>query len=314
MNALSESYRKVRYDLRPAKQVERLIMIDALRRLSCAGFPISDYHYTGMGSIHFYDFTLFHKYVGITRMTSVEASMRVKKRVSFNKPFGLIKVRMADVGEVIAELSKRAKHFVWLDYDSHVKESYAADAMQAAIRCKAGSIIVITVDVDIASHGPSSRSLRDEFKIEFGDRLPAKLKPSAFTPGQFPQTCATILSRAIQQGLQGRQGVSFQTLFYFVYQDGHRMLTIGGMIVDEAARRRLQRSSIMGVSYLRQSIEDAPFEIRVPVLTRKERLYIDANMPSSENWRPTEFELDAEDLRAYREIYRFAPNYAELIL
>ena len=63
----TRSYMKVRYDLRPAKQVERRMIIDALHKLARAGVDISRYQYTGMGSIHFVDFVLFHKMLVLVR-------------------------------------------------------------------------------------------------------------------------------------------------------------------------------------------------------------------------------------------------------
>ncbi len=57
-----------------------------------------------------------------------------------------------------------------------------------------------------------------------------------------------------------------------------------------------------------------PFSIEVPVLTRKERLHLDQFMPQSDpDWAPSEFEMDMDDLQAYRSIYRFNPIYAELL-
>ena len=63
MNLPTESYQKVHYELRPAKQVERRMLVDALLGLAVAGFPIQDYQYTGMGSIYFIDFILFHRFL-----------------------------------------------------------------------------------------------------------------------------------------------------------------------------------------------------------------------------------------------------------
>ena len=55
----SESYLRVQYELRPAKQVERRMIIDALRKLAMAGFEIEDYNYVGFGSIYFVDFSFY---------------------------------------------------------------------------------------------------------------------------------------------------------------------------------------------------------------------------------------------------------------
>jgi hypothetical protein len=37
-------------------------------------------------------------------------------------------------------------------------------------------------------------------------------------------------------------------------------------------------------------------------------------MPAKENWRPTEVELDDEDVAQFSKIYRFFPTYAELFM
>ena len=87
MSTPTQSYLKVPYDLRPAKQVERRMLIDAFHRLTSAGFPIADYQYTGMGSIYFVDFILFHKLLGMDKLLSVEFDKDIEKRVKFNAPF-----------------------------------------------------------------------------------------------------------------------------------------------------------------------------------------------------------------------------------
>ena len=65
--------------------------------------------------------------------------------------------------------------------------------------------------------------------------------------------------------------------------------------------------------YYRKSLRERAYEIRVPRLTRKERLSLDRAMPCKDGWRPKEFELPSEDVLAYWDIYRFFPAYAELL-
>ena len=314
MNDLSLSYRKVRYDLRPAKQVERLMLIDALRRLASCGFRIADYQYTGMGSVHFYDFSLLHRYAGIWRMLSVEASRAIKKRVEFNCPYALIDVKLAKIGSVIRKVDPALDHLMWLDYDSTLQVSYLADVTQAISHCKPGSIIIITVDTEPPKALRSSKQIRDHFVSVFGDLLPANQRLANFTPKQLPWLNAQLIWRAIQRGLNGQDENEFQLLFHFLYKDGHRMLTVGGMLVNEDVRRRLQSSTLSSTCYIRTRIGERPYQIRVPVITRKERLYLDSAMPCADDWMPDEFEIGKRDLRAYRDIYRFAPQFAELIL
>ena len=37
-------------------------------------------------------------------------------------------------------------------------------------------------------------------------------------------------------------------------------------------------------------------------------------MPCDDSWLPNEFEASTEEIKAYREIYRFLPSYAELLV
>jgi hypothetical protein len=290
------------------------MIIDALRRLGSDGFPIADYQYTGMGSVHFYDFSLFHRYAGLNRMLSVEASKAIEKRVKFNCPYGVITVKISRIGTVIPSLSRRRHHLLWLDYDSTLRSSYLADITQAISHCRPGSIVLTTVDVEPPKGTRTPSHIRDYFEEEFGELLPIGQKLVRFTRKNLPSLNAAMIWRAAQRGLGGREGLEFQLLFHFVYADGHRMLTMGGMIVDEDIKRRLRSSEILSANYIRKAPSQRAYPIHVPVLTRKEKLYLDANMPCGDRWRPRAFEMMPRDVKAYRDIYRFAPQFAEQIL
>src|SRR5262249_15482578 len=103
-------------------------------------------------------------------------------------------------------------------------------------------------------------------------------------------------------------------MFNFIYRDGHQMLTMGGMVGTQVERRRLRGSGLVDECYFRKSFDDDPCVIKVPRLTRKERHYLDQFMPCKDSWSPREFELAQENVLAYRDIYRYCPTYAELML
>ena len=92
------------------------------------------------------------------------------------------------------------------------------------------------------------------------------------------------------------------------------MLTMGGMIAGRAEKRLLRASNIAEAAYYRDSFGSPPFEIKVPRLTRKERVYLDREMPCADGWTPRDFELAPEDVRHYRDIYRFLPAFAEIMI
>src|SRR5438552_2872530 len=107
------SYLEVAYDLRPAKQVERRMIIDVLQRMTAAGFPIREYQYTGLGSIYFVDFVLFHRLLGLHRLLSVEHDPRIERRVEFNRPFANVRIEIESIGAVIPTLATDLKHVLW---------------------------------------------------------------------------------------------------------------------------------------------------------------------------------------------------------
>lgn len=308
----SESFHKVSYDLRPAKQIERRMLIDACQKLSLAGFPISDYQYTGMGSIYFVDFILFHKLLGIDKLVSVEISTSITKRLKFNKPFQQVEIQVCPIGDVIPQLSRDRRHILWLDYDGVICSEYLTDVVLAGTYLTTGSILLITVDVEPPG-GESPADWRDYFITEAGDYLGTGKGAKDFTRTNLTEKNISILNRAIMRGLVGREA-EFIPLFNFAYADGHRMLTLGGMIGTEQERRQVHSSSLVKTPFYRPSFGTAPYEIHVPRLTRKERLYLDGYMPCNEKWKPKDFELPPDAVLAYREIYRFFPAYAELLL
>src|SRR5690349_17029565 len=87
------SYEKFNYLLRPAKQVERKLIIDCMLRLGRAGYHITDYRYVGFGSPYYADFVIFHKYLGIEDMVCIEGSP-IENRMKFNKPYPFINLEM----------------------------------------------------------------------------------------------------------------------------------------------------------------------------------------------------------------------------
>jgi hypothetical protein len=310
----SQSYLKVHYELRPAKQVERRILVDALLALSTAGFPIPDYHYTGMGSIYFIDFMLLHRLLGIHEMLSVEYDPKIKRRVEFNKPFDCVRTKIAPIGDVIPSLSKDHKHMLWLDYDDILTESHLADVSTATATLSVGSILLITIDVEPPTDTDEPKDWFDYFQEQAGDYFNPALQLIDFSKSKLPRRSVDFIFGAIKSGLSGRTGVGFIPMFNFLYEDGHQMLTLGGMIGTNVEKRLITSSGLNDKYYFRRSFKTAPCKITVPRLTRKERQYLDEFMPSQPAWKPKMFELSAANVKAYRQIYRFCPTYAELLL
>jgi hypothetical protein len=314
MSSPTESYLKVHYELRPSKQVERRMLIDAFQLLAQSGFSIRDYQYTGMGSIYFVDFSLMHRLLGIDRLLSVEYSQKVRKRVHFNKPFNSVDIKIAPIGDVIPTLSPDLMHILWLDYDGVLQNGHLQDAMLATTYLSVGSFLLITVDVEPPDETAKPAGWREWFSEQGGEYFDDAWKVKDFARSLLPRRNIDLLSRAIQAGLAGRQNVEFIPIFNFLYRDGHEMLTIGGIIGGAIERRKINGSALAGTPYYRDDLRKEPCVIKVPRLTKKERQYLDSEMPCPDNWTPDQFELTWDNVNAYRDIYRFCPSYAELLL
>ncbi len=319
MSFIGKSHQKVHYEFRPAKQVERRMLLHALHALRDVGYSISNYEYTGLGSIYFIDFVVFHRYLGLTRLTSVEGDPDIKKRVDFNCPYDLIKVVHDDMTAQISRLSSDRQHILWLDFDS-ILSNELLDAVQlAAAQLTVGSILLVTVDAEppgrpedgLRKYNPTA--WMRHFNTEARGFIWRGANRSDFARDALPTTNARILKAAIDEGLQTRDA-KFIDMFSFLYADGHRMLSLGGMIGTDDDERRVRSLDKKELFFLKDNITAEPFKIRVPLVTRKERHYLDQNMPCAKDWAPDKFEMKPEDVEDYRTIYRYYPAYTEMLL
>jgi hypothetical protein len=306
---------KVHYELRSHKQVERRMLIDAFHLLSDGGFAIRNYQYTGFGSWYFVDFILFHKLLGIEKMLSIEHSLSFKKRVQFNKPFENVAIHIGDASEVIPILDARNHHILWLDYDYVIDSEMIEDIRSAANLLSTGSVLLITIDNEAPGPpGDGPERWKQYYEEEAGAFIPADTTTAYFVESELTRVHLRILWRAVMAGVAPRTGVEFTPLFSFLYADGHQMLSVGGMLTTPDDRSRITKSALPKALYYRDSFEAEPYQIKVPNLTRRERLYMDSAMPCPSGWAPADFELHPDEVAAYKEIYRFFPAYAELLL
>jgi len=319
VSSFGKSYEKVHYEFRPAKQVERRMLLHTFHELRNLGYTISSYEYTGLGSIYFVDFVLFHRYLGLTRMTSVEGHSDIKKRVEFNCPYKLIDVVHDDMSAQVARLSSKRHHILWLDFDSILTEDILDTIQLAAMQLSIQSILLVTVDVEPPGRPEDGKkkwnptTWMSHYRQEAGTYFWRGINRRDFARDALPATNARILQAVIDEGLRERDA-DFIGMFSFLYADGHRMLSVGGMIGNQEDRRRIASLNRNELFFMRDKITDKPFPIRVPLVTRKERLYLDQNMPCPRNWFPPEFEMNSDDIKDYSTLYRYYPAYTEMLL
>ena len=322
------SYRKINYRVRPAKSIQRKMLCDAFLRLSFFE-PLENYRYVGFGSTTFVDFILFHKILGITDMISIEQSEADKARFEFNKPFACIHMKYGDSNDVLPSLAWDLKTIVWLDYDGQLSESFLEDVACASMNLVSGSILVVTVDVK--SDSPPDRSLTDqevqnyrleEFERRVGsDKVPVDLEGKNLEGEEMAKTCGRVILNEIQQMLRHRNGlfadkhkVEFAPLFNFRYQDGAKMLTVGGIFYEGRDEARFRQCKFENLEFVKFNEDSEFYEIEVPMLTHRECLYLDQTLPSSNRDDRKQIGLTEDEINNYERLYRYFTVFAEVEL
>lgn len=316
MSSPTDSFLKVYYELRTSKQIERRMLIHSFHELRNLGCNIANYQYCGMGSIFFTDYILFHKYLGIDDMISVEYSAKAKKRTNFNKPFKFIKLKFEDISNTISTLSKKKKHILWLDYDSYPDESKLSSIRDSINRLTTFSILLITFDAELLKNNknlPDPEVTYKFYKDLYDIFFDHKFTKEDFTKAKLPKTIIKLTSNLITNSLSGNNEKIFQPLYSFVYADGHQMLTMGGILLPKNDPIDLNKMNIQSMHFIRTSFAADPYHIHVPIITKKERTYIDSLINKKEKINVDKFEIDSKMIADYQEIYRYYPNYFEAI-
>jgi hypothetical protein len=125
-----------------------------------------------------------------------------------------------------------------------------------------------------------------------------------------------IVTNQIHQTLTERNGgrppenqLEFKQLFNFHYDDGTRMLTVGGLLYDEGQEDHVRSCGFESIPFV--SLDENPYLIEVPNLTYREIRHLDKQLPADD---PADLEgpgISLEDLERYRRLYRHFPTFAE---
>ncbi|MBN2066538.1 MAG: hypothetical protein JW771_07010 [Candidatus Thermoplasmatota archaeon] len=330
------SFKKIHYALRPRKQIERKIIVDILQNMPRVnGIGISDYTYTGLGSIHYYDFILFHKYLNISDMTSIDNAPCVN-RFMFNKPFDFINFENKKTTDFLLKigLSKDKHNLVWFDYDKpllnyifpqkkFVRNNIIFDDLKLVTKSsKPFDIFIITINAHTASNALINADEKSRFIRYFNNVLSNHYK----LPGNIDISCFTrILQNIILNHIKNSEvgnRVKFHKLFSFSYQDGSVMYTLGGIYLENNMSPPNFRNRFISTN------EENITNIDAPILTYKEKLHLDQQIVKLSDQilnnnedemeklaaKQLGFEIDCVDLKSYLEYYKYYPQYYEGIL
>lgn len=288
---------------RPAKSIERLMLVDAFRRLSAFG-TLTEYGYVGFGAHEFVDFELVWRTIGITSMVSIEREAPVD-RFEFNRPFGGIFVRPGSSSSVLPNLNLRPHTIMWLDYTGKLSTSIINDVILAGSRLGSGSVLVITVNAE------PERQLHERRKsvaARVGERhVPASITDASLAKWGLAELSREILWDEMVQTMRTRvDRARFQQLFNFRYADRARMLTWGGIVVADADEQALVDAKFDELDFVRRG-RDA-YELVPPALTLREMLRLNDELPLASGAGGPFAWLSTEEIEAYARLHRWYPS------
>ena len=302
------------YRVRPAKSIQRKMLVEAFGRLDRFA-PIRSYRYVGFGSYFFSDFVLVHRALGIDKMVSVEKDVEQQARFEANRPFRTIEMRFGHSNIVLPELPWNERTILWLDPTEKLNKELLADIALFFSRSVSGSVIAVTMNVD-------SRKLRHTPLEELIQNVGPELIPPGITKDElrswgFADASRRIILNAVEEVLNRRNGglpeperLRFYDLFNFRYQDGARMLTVGGLICSESDRPRASACEFRRLDFAQAE----PYVIQAPTLTFREVRSLDSRLPDAPSRLTSAARMlgiPRELVEQYRKVYRYYPTFSE---
>jgi len=311
------SARYIAYDLRPAKQAERRILLDFLKCANEAGINISSCRYVGMGGTKFYDFHLLHRFLGVSHMVSLEQDLSIFPRAEFSCPFDFIDVRNISATDFLAEDTESTPTIYWLDYDGGLSAVVIQDILALGTRLQMGGFAFLTLNAQAPFYldGLSAQAKLDHFKEHYGD-FSANLSVADMEPHNFPNTIRNILVAAMRNSVSARPDGEMKLLFQIEYKDSQSMVTIGGCFCKPEQTKQIEKRLKIDLSFL---VSKAPYKIKNLNLTDRERSLFDMAVTKRharcKEWNKLKklgFKKSQYD--AYSELIRFLPRYVESII
>jgi hypothetical protein len=315
---MAGTYREIDYRLRLAKHVERLMLTDAFRRLKFA--TVESYQYVGLGSVYFTDFALFHRALNLSAMTCIEKETSDKIRFNDNLPFSKITMEWGLSTDRLPYINLSLRTIAWLDYDSRLSTTVLDDVRHFVSNAPSGSVLVVTVQCqpeafNAAEPRKKVTTLANQIGVE---RVDPNLDDTAMLGWGCAELFRKIIVNEIAATLEKLNGVrapsqkmQFEQIVYFQYQDGARMLTVGGILFDRGQKPIFDQCAFSELDYYRNG--DRPFRIDIPKLTQREIGFLDRQMPLGAPTTPVLGSIPERDARQYVQIYRYFPNVVAVV-
>jgi len=328
------------YTLRPAKNIERKMILEGLQRLS-AYCHVPTFRYIGFGALYFRDFILFHKALGMRDMVSIEKDTAQKHRYLANRPFDCIDLQFGSASERLPNIDLGSKsNIVWLDYTELLSKDIMSDISLVCRNVCYPSVLIVTVNADYAKvEPPDDDTSIDEMegdwssgesglppksskrftllKARLGNHIPPETVSGNLKEWGTAALFAQIINSQISQEVRSRKTTGAQLeqgeyleMFRFLYSDGARMLTTGGILYPSVCKKQLDLCKLEELEFCKYA--NFPYIIPSPKLTARERARLDEKLPGNPETSISDVGIPENLVDSYRKIYRYFPHFSEV--
>jgi hypothetical protein len=136
------------------------------------------------------------------------------------------------------------------------------------------------------------------------DRIPSGVTDETLAVWGLADVQRRILSDAIVDGLRNRPiSAQWRQVLNVHYADDARMQTVGGIVYTTAMQRALEQCRFRELDFVREGSEAVV--VRVPMLTSRERLHLESQLPLKSGDSLDLPGLSDDDKAAFLAIYRY---------
>ncbi|MBI5541389.1 MAG: hypothetical protein HY951_15090 [Bacteroidia bacterium] len=308
------SPKKLNYEIRPFKFTERKMLLSCFQKI--CNYYRGDYQYIGFGGLAFTDFKLFHKELHINELISIEGGEFSIEKLQFNSPFSFIKIKKSFSTIALNDIPLNKKTIVWLDYDGTLDNYFFDDLTLLFGKLMAGSIYIITCNRELKFSETGSEYTKEQFKEIFGNKTPYDISNIDFSSENNYKTIRTLLldqiSKIIIERNKNENPLRFNQLFNILYEEnkGAKMFSFGGVLMSE--NENITDLDLKDFDFI--SLNDEPYRLKIPNLTRKEIDLVNNYLFSNEQKLLSKKIVSETDIEKYKKTYKYLPNYYDIRL
>jgi len=272
-----------------------------------------------MGANRFYDFLLLHKYLGLSKMISLEHDPEMFKRAKFNVPYGFIELHPKKAAEFIDQDDAVPPSIYWLDYDGGIGGEILADIASFATKLKINDFCFVTVaGVPPGVSDNKNSSDRLAWLQDTLGEMAGDVTLEDAEKNNFHRAVHKSLIAAFRHAFAPRTEGTFIPLLQVVYTDTLKMVTVGGAFLAPGTAVDY-RAKVNRVMPFLNTSDPVIYWIQSLHLTERERALFDRAV-TSKSRRPAEraaltrLGFGRDDFDAYRDLVRYLPRYVETIV